>query len=223
MTVRYLDLSHPIVDEMITYRGLPGPRITDHMSREASRTNYAPGTEFQIGKIVMVANTGTYVDSPFHRFADGTDLAGLDLTQLVDLPAIVVRATGMSGRAVDRHVVDAALADLDATGAAILVQTGWGDAHWGTEAYFDDHPFLTEAAAQTLVEAGAALVGVDTYNIDDVSGGTRPAHTTLLGAGIPIVEHLWRLERVPDAGPLLRRSGEVLGVGTFPVRAFAVV
>ena len=221
---RRVDLSHVIDDGLVTYRGLPPPRITEHLSREASRSMYAPGTEFQIGRIEMVANTGTYLDSPFHRFEGGADVAGLDLARLADLPAVVVRATGMTGRAIDGHLVTAALRSVDAAGAAVLIETGWGDAHWGTEAYFERHPFLTEAAARTLVGAGAALVGVDTYNIDDTADPRRPAHTTLLGAGIPIVEHLWRLGELPLVGARFSAvPAPVHGMGTFPVRAYAVV
>jgi arylformamidase len=222
--IRRIDLSHRIDDGMITYPGLPAPRITDHLSREASRASYAPGTEFQIGRIEMVANTGTYLDSPFHRFADGTDVAGLDLERLADLPAMVIRATGITGRAVDGHLVTAALADLDTDGAAILVETGWGDAQWGREAYFEGHPFLTAEAARVLVDARPALVGVDTYDIDDTSDPTRPAHTSLLGAGIPIVEHLWRLGEMPLVGARFTAvPAPVHGMGTFPVRAYAMV
>jgi kynurenine formamidase len=222
--VRRVDLSHAIEDGLVTYRGLPAPRIGDHLSREASRAHYAPGTEFQIGRIEMVGNTGTYLDSPFHRFDDGIDLAGLSLDRLADLRAIVVRATGIEGRAVDVHLVRAALADLDAPGSAILVQTGWGDAHWGTEAYFDGHPFLTGDAARALVRAGPALVGIDTYNIDDTADPTRPAHTALLGAGIPIVEHLWRLGELPLVGARFSAvPAPIHGMGTFPVRAHAMV
>jgi arylformamidase len=222
--VSRVDLSHRIDDGMVTYRGLPPPRITDHLSREASRASYAPGTEFQIGRIEMVANTGTYIDAPFHRFADGTDIAQLDLDRLADMPAIVVRATGMTGRAVDGHLVTAALAGLDTEGAAILVETGWGDAHWGTESYFAGHPFLTAAAARALVDVRLALVGVDTYNIDDTADPTRPAHTALLGAGIPIVEHMWHLGELPLIGARFSAvPAPVHGMGTFPVRAYAVV
>ena len=172
----------------------------------------------------MVANTGTYVDSPFHRFADGTDIAGLEIDRLAELPAIVIRATGMTGRSVDGHVVSAALAGQDPEGAAVLVETGWGDAHWGTEAYFDGHPFLTAAAARALVRARPALVGVDTYNIDDTADPTRPVHTTLLGAGIPIVEHLWHLGELPLTGARFTAvPAPVHGMGTFPVRAYALV
>lgn len=206
MPWRYADLSHTITDGLVTYPGLPAPVISDHLSREASRERYAPGTEFQIGRIEMVANTGTYLDSPFHRYADGTDVAGLDLARLADLPAVVVRATGIAGRAVDRHLVAAALAETDAGGAAVLIETGWGDAHWGSEAYFEGHPYLTEAAAQELVSAGPALVGVDTYNIDDTGDLRRPAHSILLGAGIPIVEHLCRLGSCRSGARDSRRS-----------------
>src|SRR4051812_27493720 len=174
---------------MVTYKGLPAPIICDYLSREASRERYAPGTEFHIGRIDMVANTGTYVDSPFHRFADGADLAALPLARLADLEGVVVRVAGAGGRAVERGAVVAALAGRVVRGRAVLVHTGW-DVHWRTDRYFEGHPFLTAGAAAHLAGEGAALVGIDSYNIDDTDDWTRPVHTTLLGAGIPIVEHL---------------------------------
>lgn len=221
---RLVDLSHAVEDGMVTYRGLPPPRVSDYLSREASRAHYGPGTEFQIGRIDMVANTGTYLDSPWHRFADGADLAALDLGSLADLPGVVVRATGMTGRAVGRATVAAAVADVDVRGAAVLVETGWGDRHWGTERYFDGHPFLAADAAEHLAAAGAALVGIDSYNIDDTADPARSVHTRLLRAGIPIVEHLRGLGKLPLTG--FRFSAvpvKVKGMGTFPVRAYAVV
>jgi kynurenine formamidase len=210
------DLSHTIEDGMITYKGLPAPIICDYLSREQSRSLYAEGTEFQIGKIEMVANTGTYLDSPFHRYADGKDLAELDLETLADLDGVVVRAA-------DRAIARAAFADLDVRGKAVLVHTGWS-AHWRTDQYFEGHPFLTEDAAIYLAEAGAALVGIDSYNIDDIADGRRPVHTILLGAEIPIVEHMCGLEQLPDAGfTFFAVPPKVKGFGTFPVRAFAIV
>ncbi len=211
------DLSHTVEDGMITYRGIPAPVIGDYLSREESRRRYAPGTEFQIGKIEMAGNTGTYLDSPFHRYPDGRDLAALPLEQLALLDAVVVRAPWESGRALG----PAAFAGLDLRGKALLVHTGW-DRHWRTERYFEGHPFLTEPAARHLVGAGAALVGIDSLNIDDTADGHRPVHTVLLGAGIPIVEHLCGLEQLPDSG--FRFSAvavKVKGCGSFPVRAFA--
>ena len=216
---RHADLSHVIEDGMITYKGLPAPIICDYLSREASRANYAEGTEFQIGKIEMVANTGTYLDSPFHRFAHGHDLSALNLASLANLDAVVIRVTGSADRAIPR----AAFAALDVRGKAVLAHTGW-DRHGRTDQYFEGHPFLTEDAATWLRDAGAALVGIDSYNIDDTADGARPAHTILLGAGIPIVEHLRGLEQLPLAG--FRFSAvppKVRGMGTFPVRAFATL
>jgi kynurenine formamidase len=215
---RFIDLSHTIEDGMITYKGLPAPLICDHLSREQSRVHYAPGTEFQIGRITMVANTGTYIDSPFHRYADGADVADFELASIASLDAVVVRVTGMAGRAIPRS----AFAAFDVRGKAVLVQTGW-DAHWRTDQYFEGHPFLTADAAQFLRDGGARLVGIDSFNIDDTAEATRPVHTTLLGAGIPIVEHLCRLEALPGSG--FRFSAvppKVRGIGTFPVRAFAL-
>lgn len=220
---RLVDLSHTVEDGLVTYRGLPAPRITDFLGREASRAHYAPGTEFQIGRIDMVANTGTYLDSPAHRFADGADLSGLDLASVADLPGLVVRATGMTERAVGRALLAAALAEVDPRGMAVLVHTGH-DRHWRTDRYFEAHPFLTRDAADLLAAAGAALVGMDTYNVDDTADAERPAHTALLRAGVPIVEHLRGLGDLPITG--FRFSAvpvKVKGMGTFPVRAHAVV
>ena len=213
----HIDLSHTVEDGMITYPGLPAPVISDVVSREASRDHYAPGTEFHIGSIQLCANTGTYLDSPFHRYADGTDLAGLPLERLADLDAVVVDVTGMTGRAVDRQQ----LLPYDIEGRAVLVHTGWAR-HWGTEAYFHDHPFLTAGAADLLVESGAALVGIDSLNIDDTSTGERPVHSALLAADVPVCEHLTNLDQLPTDG--FRFSAvpvKVRGMGTFPVRAFA--
>jgi arylformamidase len=211
-----VELSHLIEPGMTTYKGLPGPAICDYWSREDSAGRYDDGSTFQIGRIDMVANTGTYVDAPFHRHADGLDLAGLPLDRLAALPAIVVRA---DGPAVD----DDAFAHLDVAGKAVLVHTGW-DRHWRTETYGEGHPFLTEAGARLLAGRGAALVGIDSHNIDDTSGRTRPVHTLLLGAGIPIVEHLTNLGALPDAGfTFTAAPPRIAGMGSFPVRAFAKI
>jgi kynurenine formamidase len=217
-----IDLSHPIEDGMLTYPGLPAPAIRPFLTREASRAHYAPGTEFHIGRIDMVANTGTYLDTPFHRFAGAADLATIDLALIADLPAMIVRASGMATRAIDRAVIAATLANHNPAGAAVLIHTGWA-AHWGTGRYFDGHPFLTADAAHWLIEQRIALCGIDSLNIDDTSGGARPVHSALLGAGIPIVEHLRGLEQLPTAG--FRFSAvpaPVRGLGSFPVRAYAI-
>ena len=216
---RFVDLSHTIEDGMITYKGFPAPLVCDHLSHVASRANYAPGTEFQIGRIDMVGNTGTYIDSPYHRYADGDDVADFALDAIASLDAVVVRATGTRDRAISRS----AFAGLDVRGKAVLVHSGW-DRHWRTDQYFENHPFLTADAATYLSDAGATLVGIDSLNIDDTNEPTRPVHTTLLGAGIPIVEHLCGLDSVPTAG--FRFSAvppKVRGIGTFPVRAFALL
>lgn len=218
-TRRLVDLSHTIENGMITYKGLPGPVVTDHMSREQSRANYAEGTEFQIGKITMVANTGTYLDTPFHRFPEGNDLAGLDLASIADLPGVVFRADRARGRAITREL----FGRTDVRGKAVLVHTGW-DSNWRTEQYSTGHPFLTEDAAGWLRESGAVLVGIDSFNIDDTADKRRPVHTILLGAGIPIVEHMRGLEQLPASG--FRFSAvpaKVQGMGTWPVRAFAIL
>jgi kynurenine formamidase len=204
---------------MITYKGLPAPIICDHLNRAQSRELYAQGTEFHIGKITMVANTGTYMDSPFHRYADGADIAALDLAAVTELDGIVVRVAGIAGRAIPREAFGA----HDIAGKAVLVHTGW-DAHWRTDQYFEGHPFLTADAAAFLKNAGAALVGIDSLNIDDTAERHRPVHSTLLAAGIPIVEHLCRLEQLPN-GPFRFCAApvKVKGMGTFPVRAYARV
>jgi kynurenine formamidase len=211
-----IDLSHTVEAGVVTYKGLPAPIICDYLSREASRKFYAPGTEFQIGKIEMVANTGTYMDSPFHRYADGKDLSELRLEQLAGLSAVKVSA----GNA---HSISAAhftsLRDL--AGKAVLVETGWSR-HWKTDRYYEGHPFLTEDAARFLADAGVALVGIDSHNIDSTEDGRRPVHSTLLRCDILIVEHMTALDRVPDAGfKFSAVPVKVKGFGTFPVRAFA--
>lgn len=212
-----IDLSHPVEAGMVTYPGLPAPVIRDVLSREASRERYAPGTEFLIGEIVLCGNTGTYVDSPFHRYPDGTDLAGLELGRLADVPGVLVDASDRADRAIGPDAFDG----LELGGRAVLVRTDWSR-HWRTEAYATGHPFLTAEAAETLVRAGAALVGIDSLNIDSADTGERPCHTILLGAGIPVCEHLTGLDALPAAG--FRFSAvpvPVVGFGTFPVRAYA--
>ena len=213
-----IDLSHVVEDGMTTYPGLPVPIVCDYLTRERSRTIYAPGTEFQIGVVTLCSNTGTYVDSPFHRYPDGIDLSELPLDRLAELDAIVVDA-GADGRPIGAE----AFSGLDVDGRAVLVRTGW-HRHWRTPAYLSGHPFLTEAAALHLAAAGALLVGIDSLNIDDTSGGGRPVHSTLLGAGIPICEHLADLAPLPADG--FRFSAvpvKVKGMGTFPVRAYATI
>jgi arylformamidase len=212
-----IDLSHTVEHGMITYKGLPAPIICDYLSREASRARYAPGTEFQIGKIEMVANTGTYLDSPFHRYPDGADLSQLQLESLADLDCVVVRPKNGRDRAIDALPIDLALLK----GKALLVHTGW-DAHWRTDQYFESHPHLTGALATQLVAAGVSLVGIDSFNIDSTDNGTRPVHSALLGAGIPIVEHMCGLAALPERGArFFAVPVKVKGMGTFPVRAFA--
>lgn len=213
-----IDLSHTIEAGVVTYKGLPAPIICDYLSREASRKLYAPGTEFQIGKIEMVANTGTYLDSPFHRYADGKDMSELRLAQLAGLRAVKLVAR-------NRSSIDASrLAGLqDLAGKAVLVETGWSR-HWKTDQYYEGHPFLTEDAADFLVDAGVVLVGIDSHNIDSTADGRRPVHSTLLRRGILIVEHMTALDQVPERGfKLSAVPVKVKGFGTFPVRAFAEV
>ena len=218
-TAEIVDLSHVIEHGMVTYVGLPAPHICDYWTREGSAGNYDDGSSFQIGRIDMVANTGTYLDSPFHRYADGKDLAALPLETLAALPGVVVRRPYGEGIATDA----ADLEGVDVRGRAVLIATGWSE-HWRTNAYAVDHPFLTEAAAEWLVEQGAALVGIDSYNIDDTRARARPVHTRLLGAEIPICEHMRGLELLPDSGfKFSAVPPKVAGMGTFPVRAFAVI
>jgi arylformamidase len=215
---KLIDLSHEVEHGMITYKGLPAPIICDFLSREESRKHYAEDTEFNIAKIEMVANTGTYVDSPFHRFTDGIDLSELPLESLADLQGIVVRAQN-AGRAISAKVFEG----LELKGKAVLIHTNWAR-HWRTDQYFEGHPFLTRDAAQCLVEAGAVFVGIDTYNIDDTTDGTRPAHTILLGNRIPICEHMCGLENLPGGGFRFHAAPvKVRAFGTFPVRAYAVL
>ena len=216
---RLIDLSHVIEEGMTTYKGFPGPHLCDYWTREASAAHYDDGSSFQIGRIDMIANTGTYVDSPFHRFAEGMDLSELPLESLADLPGIVIRCPFERGLAVGQE----AFAGVELRGKAVLVHTGW-DRFWRSEPYFADHPFLTRQAAQALVDGGAAFVGIDSYNIDDTRTRSRPVHTTLLGAEIPIGEHLTGIEKLPDDGfRFCAVPPRIKGMGSFPVRAFAML
>jgi arylformamidase len=218
--MRYIDLSHTIHDGVVTYKGLPAPVICDFLSREASRANYVDGAEFQIGRIDMVANTGTYVDCPFHRFAHGKDLSEVALEHFADIPAVVVHAPFGDQLAIDASAFEGA----DVAGKAVLVHTGWS-MHWNTPTYFEGHPFLTHEAALYLREHGAKLVGIDSHNIDDTrTRNSRPVHTELLGREILIVEHLRGLEQLPNAEFLFSAiPPKIRGMGTFPVRAFAQI
>ena len=216
--VRHIDLSHTIEDGMVTYKGFPAPVVCDWLSRVDSRSRYDSGTEFQIGRIEMVANTGTYIDSPFHRYEDGIDIAGLPLEKLVSVECVVIR--------IDDEVTSIGpdcFNELDFRGKAVLVNTRW-DRHWRTDQYFENHPYLAEASARRLIDGGAIIVGIDSYNIDSITNGSRPVHTLLLGTGIPIIEHMCNLDQVPDTGALLTAAPvAVRGIGSFPVRAFATI
>lgn len=213
---RLIDLSHEVEHGMVTYKGLPAPIVCDFLSREASKQKYSETTTFQIGKIEMVANTGTYVDAPFHRYQLGKDLSELPLESLVDLEGLVFRSR-------ERVIGPELFAKVAVRGKAVLVNTGWAK-HWRTDRYFEGHPYLTEAAAVWLKEQGAAFVGIDSLNIDSTAGGERPVHTVLLGADIPICEHMWNLEQLPDSGFRFHAAPvKVKGMGTFPVRAYAVL
>ncbi len=216
---RLVDLSHVIEAGMTTYKGLPGPILCDYWTRQASAALYDDGATFQIGRIDMVANTGTYVDSPFHRYADGADLAALDLSALAALDGIVIRKPHREGLSIDAHDI----AGQDVRGKAVLFHTGW-DEHWRMEAYFENHPFLTATAARLLVQGGARLAGIDSHNIDDSRVRARPVHSMLLGAGIPICEHMTNLAALPDHGfRFTAVPPRIAGMGTFPVRAFAEI
>jgi arylformamidase len=214
---RLVELNHVIRAGMITYPGLPGPAIAPYLTREASRDHYAPGTEFAIDQLTLVGNTATYLDAPYHRYPDGADLSSIPLTRTVDLPAIVVRVTGAG-----QHGIDVgALAALDVRGTAVLLHTG-DDARFGSPAYAEGRHFLTRAGAEWLAAHGAALVGIDALNIDDIDDGNRPAHTLLLAAGIPVVEHLTGLGQLPPSGARFTAVPlRIEGFGTIPVRAFA--
>ena len=216
---KIVDLSHVIEHGMTTYKGLPGPHICDFWTREGSAANYDDGSTFQIGRIDMVANTGTYLDSPFHRYADGADLSQLRLHSLADLDGLVIRQPWENGNTIG----PTAFEGREVGGKAVLVHTGW-DRHWRTDSYFGEHPFLTAEAADWLADHGAVIVGIDSCNIDNMHVRARPVHTRLLGAGIPICEHMTGLDRLPDAGFLFTAAPpKVKGMGTFPVRAYALV
>ena len=213
----FIDLSHTIENGLITYKGLPAPIICDYLSREESKSRYAAGTTFQIGKIEMVSNTGTYIDCPFHRYEDGKDLSQVDVESFADLEGLVVRVDYKETLAVDASFFQG----KELHDKAILVHTGW-DRYWNTDAYFENHPYLTEDAAAYLVQSGAKLVGIDSVNIDNTKGGARPVHTTLLGAQVLIVEHLCHLEQISEQNFTFSAIPPAFkGVGTFPVRAFA--
>ena len=215
---KFVELSHIIEDGMITYAGLPGPAISDYISRDASREHYSPGTTFQIGKLEMVANTGTYIDAPFHRYEKGRDLSELTLSSLANLEGVTVSAD--SGK---RAIGPALFEGQNVKDKAVLIHTGW-DIHWGTDQYFSDHPFLTRASSEYLKSAGVALVGIDSLNIDDNADGSRPVHKILLGADIPIVEHLCNLDALPKSGfKFFAVPAPFKGMGSFPVRAFAII
>ena len=215
----FVDLSHTIEDGLVTYKGLPAPIICDYLSRENSREFYAEGTEFQIGKIEMVANTGTYLDCPFHRFENGRDLSEVGLECFTDLEGIVIHVPFTE----TLSITEAHLKNRELSDRAVLFHTGW-DTNWNTERYYDNHPFLTAGAAEYLKNSRVKLAGIDSHNIDDTSGRRRPVHSTLLGAEILIVEHLCNLYLLPEEGFTFSAiPPKFKGVGTFPVRALAKI
>ena len=217
-TNQLIDLSHTIEEGLITYKGLPAPIICDFMSREESRQHYAEGTEFQIGKIEMVGNSGTYIDAPFHRYADGEDIANLLLEQLTFLQGIVISIPYQTTRTIDASYFQG----LELKGKAVLVHTGWSEL-WKTDAYFENHPHLTADAADYLLAQKVKLVGIDSLNIDDTKGGERPVHSTLLKYNILIVEHLCNLQAIPVGQSFYFHAvpPKIKGASSFPVRAFA--
>lgn len=216
---RAIDLSHEIVDGMTTHPGIPGPVISTFLTHAQSEGRYAPGTTFEIGQIEMVANTGTYLDTPAHRFPGRPDLSGLALDRVVDLEGVLVDCRGQ----VERGIGPEAFAGIDLAGRAVLIETGW-DRHWGTATYLADNPFLTEAAARLLVERRAGLIGIDSVNVDSLTDPGRPAHTVILDAGIPLVEHLTGLAELPaTVWRFYAVPPRIRGMATFPVRAFALV
>ena len=219
MTRRAIDLSHEIVDGMVTHPGIPAPVISTFLTHEASVERYAPGTTFEIGRIDLVANTGTYLDMPAHRFRGRPDLAGLELARVVDLEGVLVDCRDRE----ERGIGPDAFEGIDVAGRAVLIATGW-DAQWGTPAYLADNPFLTDAGARHLVDAGAALIGIDSLNVDSLGDPARPAHTAILGAGIPLVEHLTGLDQLPTSGwRFFAVPPRIRGMATFPIRAFALL
>lgn len=212
-----IDLSHVIENGLITYKGLPAPIICDYLSRENSKQFYEEGTEFQIGKIEMVSNTGTYVDCPFHRFENGKDLSEIALDRFAELDGIVIRVPFTD----TLEITEGHFKNHEIKNRAVLVHTGW-DKHWNTENYYENHPYLTKGAAEYLKDCGVLLVGIDSHNIDNTLEKSRPVHTTLLGAEILIVEHLCNLFSLPDDGFIFNAiPPKFKGVGTFPVRAMA--
>ena len=216
---KFIDLSHTIENGMITYQGLPGPVISDFLSRQRSRERYDPGTEFHVALIEMVSNTGTYLDTPFHRFEGGRDLADLQLDQLVDLEAVTIRANDLPAKAIEKSIFKG----YDLTGKAVLVYTGF-DQNWGTDKYFHNHSFITREAAEYIANQSPVLVGIDTYNIDDTNDLSRPVHSILLGKDILILEHMCNLRELPEKGYRFTAVPQkIRGVGSFPVRAFATL
>jgi kynurenine formamidase len=212
---RFVDVSHQVVEGMETYRPLPTPVVEVINDYDASVNEGK--SEFLIASLHLCGNTGTYVDSPRHRFRAGVDLAGLPLERLADLAVVVVDATG-AGRAIGAG--DLAVGDVN--GKTVLVRPDFSR-HWGTERYFAENPHLTADACEALVDGGAAFVGIDSLNIDDIADKARPAHTILLGAGIPVCEHMTNLEAVESGrGRLHAVPIAWVGGATFPVRAYVV-
>ena len=219
MSNTIIDLSHTIENGLITYKGLPAPIICDYLSREQSRNVYEQGTEFQIGKIEMVANTGTYIDCPFHRYETGKDFAALPAQLFTDIEAIKISVPYDQQKAIDASY----FTNVKLTNKAVLVYTGWSE-HWGTDTYFENHSYLTEDAAIFLRDQGVRLVGIDSHNIDDTAKKSRPVHSTLLAQEIFIVEHLTNLDELPPDGfRFTALPPKLKGMGTFPVRAIAKV
>jgi len=214
-----IDLSHPIEDGMRVYPGLPSPRVGATLDHDASRPRYEGKAEFHLGEYALTGAAGTYLDSPFHRHRELGDLASLELARLVGLPGISLDHLGAAGP----EPFATEVTDEELTGRAVVLRTGWSE-RWGTDSYWERGPFLTGHLIERLVGAPAAVVGIDLWNVDDVDDLTRPAHTELLRAGIPVVENLASVARLPRTGfRFTAVPPRIVGGSNFPVRAFAEV
>ena len=213
-----VDLSHPIRPDMQTYPGLDPPQLRTVISRSVSARRLDGGVAFEIEALTLVGNTGTYLDAPFHYHADRADIAELPLQRLVNVPIVMIRAVGLIAVHAELFGDPSRL-----WGAAVLVHTGWSR-HWGTPRYLEfDNPYITADAVDQLIAANPAVVGIDSLNIDNPNDPRRPAHTGLLAADIPIIEHLTNLNAVPDQNArLIALPAPIKGMASFPVRAVAV-
>ncbi|MFI5341541.1 MAG: cyclase family protein [Candidatus Methylomirabilales bacterium] len=213
---KFVELNHVLEDGMKAYPGLPSPKIGAFLDHEASRSHYDERAEFYLGRVDMVCNLGTYLDSPYHRHRDRADLSQIPLEKVARVPGVVLDAAASPDRSI---ALDCSASQL--CGRAALIRTGW-DRRWGTDAYWEPGPYLAASFVDLLIRARAILVGVDFWNVDNTEDPSRPAHTRLLAEGILIVEHLCNLSALPRTGfqfsavPLRIARG-----ASFPVRAFA--